>query len=516
MNPIDVFSQALPADAVLSNPETIARRYGRNVTALHRHIPLVLRPASEAEVARIVALANQYRIPLYPFSIGRNWGLGSKLPVVSGCVLVDLSRMNRIIEVNDAFGYAIIEPGVTQAQLAEHLETLFPSLTLNFTGSYAFTSIVGNVLERGDGASARVHDLLGVRGVLGNGEPFEAGGVWGYVGGSHPSHCSRYVAGADLAGLFAQSSFGIVTQMAFRLIHKPERRYLVWGAARSEELERLVDTFDYFGRQGVINRGSVNIGYENRFVQATRTLGGGEDDTGDEGTAAWNFFALLAGTARTTDALAGELTDALRPLCVALDAPCVERIVDPYAELPAFLHPLVKPLMGFPDAESIKLIYGLTGTPLPSDPRDVDVDDTSFGMKSFIPVVPHRGPYARHAATIVSAVARRFDLNVKLSFFGDGRTLITIHFRSDDPDQVRRAEGCERALWDEMAAAGFPPYRVSIDQMQRLVELHPERFSLVAQLKAALDPNNIIAPGRYAPLTAYRDPSSLLPEGASR
>ena len=45
--------------------------------------------------------------------------------------------------------------------------------------------------------------------------------------------------------------------------------------------------------------------------------------------------------------------------------------------------------------------------------------------------------------------------------------------------------------------AGFPPYRVSIDQMERLFGLRPQFFALVKQLKSALDPNRIIAPGRY-------------------
>jgi 4-cresol dehydrogenase (hydroxylating) len=68
--------------------------------------------------------------------------------------------MNRILTVDEEFGYAIIEPGVTQASLAAYLHTYHPGLTINFTGSFAHTSIVGNVLERGDGRYARVHDLL--------------------------------------------------------------------------------------------------------------------------------------------------------------------------------------------------------------------------------------------------------------------------------------------------------------------------------------------------------------------
>jgi 4-cresol dehydrogenase (hydroxylating) len=491
-----LFADVLPAEAVVDDPGTIAERYGRNVTALVRTIPLVLRPRTEEQVATIVAVANRHCVPLYPFSTGKNWGLGSKLPVVDGCVVVDLSGMERILAVDEVFGYAIIEPGVTQAALAEHLAAHHPGLTMNFTGSYALTSIVGNVLERGDGAYARVHDLLGVAGVLGNGEPFEVGGCWRHVASSRPSHVSRYVAGPDLVGLFAQSSLGVVTRMAFRLLHEPERRHLVWGVAADADLERLVDTIDGFGRQGVINRGSVNIGYENRFVQAQQTIAGsGGPVPGDQSV--WNFYILITGTARTTDVLAEELQEAFRPFCRQVEVLRVDRGLEG-TTLPPFLHPLVRPLMGSPDAESIKLIYRLTGTPVPEDPRDVDPDRTPFGMKCCIPVVPYRGEFARRAADLARGVAREFDTNVKLSFFGDGRTLITIHFRSDDAAQVARAEACERALWNRMVAEGFPPYRASIEQMDRLSACDPATFGLVRRLKATLDPNGIIAPGRYS------------------
>ncbi len=394
------FREILPPESVIDDASVIDLQYLRNVTALIRRVPLVLRPRVEEEVLRIVAIANAQDAPLYPYSTGKNWGLGSRLPVVDGCILVDLSQLDRIVEVSDAFGYAILEPGVTQAQLAAHLEKHHPSLTMNFTGSFAFTSIVGNVLERGDGASARVHDLLGVRGVLGDGTRFEVGGLWKNVGSGEPSHHSRYIAGPDLVGMFAQSSFGIVTQMAFRLIHKPERRYLFWGVARDEELERVVDTFDSFGAQGAIDRGSVNVGYANRFVQADRSLrsAGGERADDEE---RWNFYALVPGTARSADVLVEELRAAFEPWCESVGAFQSDTGADPYTELPAFLHPLVKPLLGSPDADSLKLIYALTGTPLPSDPQALDPDQTPFGMKCYIPVVPPRGEYARRAARIV-------------------------------------------------------------------------------------------------------------------
>jgi 4-cresol dehydrogenase (hydroxylating) len=491
------FSEQLPEHAIVTERSTIEHAYGRNVTALHRRVPVVLRPRTERDVHGIMSVANKWNYSLYPFSTGRNWGLGSKLPVVDGCVLVDLAGMNRVIEVNDEFAYAIIEPGVTQGDLAAHLARHHSSLTFNFTGSFAYTSIVGNVLERGDGAYARVHDLLGVRGILGNGRPFQAGGLWSYIGGPHPSHHTRYTAGPDLTGLFSQSNFGIVTQMAFRLIHKPERRYILWGAVPDAELARLVDALGHFSRQGVINPGSLNIGYANRFVQAREALTPKRVGAAcpHEG---WNFYVLVSGTARVADAVMEDLESTVRPLTSMVGSRDVGTIRDPTTDLPEFLRPLAMPLLGAPDAETIKQIYRMTGTAIPDDPREIDVDHTPFGMKCYVGLVPPSGRYARRAADVVAALRDEFALNVKVSFFGDGRSLVTIHFRADDRMQVERAARCEATMWNRMVSAGFPPYRASIDQMERLVDLQPETFELVGQLKSVLDPHSIIAPGRYS------------------
>ena len=100
----------------------------------------------------------------------------------------------------------------------------------------------------------------------------------------------------------------------------------------------------------------------------------------------------------------------------------------------------MKPLPGSPDSDSLGSIYQLPGTPLPEDPRKMDADHTPFGMKCYIGVVPLRGESVRRAARIASAAEAQCGTNVKLSVFGDGRTLITIHFRADDAAQVARAE----------------------------------------------------------------------------
>ena len=60
----------------------------------------------------IVRIANEYGIPLSPISTGKNNGYGGAAPRLSGAVVVDTGeRMNKIIEVNEKYGYALLEPG---------------------------------------------------------------------------------------------------------------------------------------------------------------------------------------------------------------------------------------------------------------------------------------------------------------------------------------------------------------------------------------------------------------------
>ncbi len=489
-----LFADAVSPDVVLSDAAVIERRYLRNVTALSRAVPVVLVPRTEDEVRRIVAVANEHRVALYPFSTGRNWGLGSKLPVTDGCAVVDLSRLTRIVEVNEEFGYAVIEPGVTQGQLAAHLREHHPSLTMNFTGSFAFTSVSGNTLERGDGMRARVHDLLGVRGVLGSGAPFEAGGVWANVGTGEPSHHARHTAGPDLAALFTQSNFGVVTQLAFKLLRKPQRTYLVWGIVRDERLEDAVTALRSLGQQGVFPLDAVQLGYSNRFVHARDSHDGA---AATEESAGWLFYAFIGGTGRTADAIAQEIVEAMAPLCTTSGAYDHQSGRDAERDLPPALLPLLKLVRGTPDAETIKTIYQMTGTPVPEDPRALDADAPPFGMKSLVSVIPFSPRHVRAFERVIEA-ARSHGVAVKPSIYGDGRALITIPFRRDDPADVDRAERAEAALWEGMDRAGFAPYRVAVDRMASLVAREPERFDVVARIKSALDPNGVVSPGRYA------------------
>ena len=74
----------------------------------------VVAPRNVDEVQSIVRLCNEFDIPCWPFSIGRNVGYGGAAPRVSGSIGLDMGRnMQKVLEVNTDGAYAILEPGVT-------------------------------------------------------------------------------------------------------------------------------------------------------------------------------------------------------------------------------------------------------------------------------------------------------------------------------------------------------------------------------------------------------------------
>src|SRR5262245_14669590 len=101
----------LDAGALDGSSET-QRRYGLTGMVLgDRRGRGVVLPYSAVEVGTVVRLPNQHQAPLYRIGAGNSIGLGERSPVSDGQVVVDLGRrVDRILEINDELGYAVIEP----------------------------------------------------------------------------------------------------------------------------------------------------------------------------------------------------------------------------------------------------------------------------------------------------------------------------------------------------------------------------------------------------------------------
>jgi FAD/FMN-containing dehydrogenase len=113
----------------------------------------VVAPRSVPEVQSIMRLANEFDIPVWPFSMGRNMGYGGAAPRVTGSIGIDMGKnMNKVIEVNTDSAYALVEPGVSFFDLHEYLEKngLREKVWADVP-DLGGGSIIGNTLERGVG-----------------------------------------------------------------------------------------------------------------------------------------------------------------------------------------------------------------------------------------------------------------------------------------------------------------------------------------------------------------------------
>jgi 4-cresol dehydrogenase (hydroxylating) len=79
-------------------------------------------PDNVEQVQKVVRIANSYKIPIYAISTGKNLGYGGSAPVYSGSVVLDLKRMNRILEVDEKNAYALVEPGVSYFDLYRYIQ----------------------------------------------------------------------------------------------------------------------------------------------------------------------------------------------------------------------------------------------------------------------------------------------------------------------------------------------------------------------------------------------------------
>jgi 4-cresol dehydrogenase (hydroxylating) flavoprotein subunit len=199
----------------------------------------VVRPSETKQVAEVVRVASAHRVPLYPISRGKNWGWGDACPVTDGQVILDLSALDRILEVDEEVGCAVVQPGVTRSQLANHLHATNSSWWLDWTAAGPDTSVLGNVLERGITVEERAAQAAGMQVVLADGTTMRSG--YGHFPGSRVAHLSRWGVGPALDGLFSQSNMGVVTELGLWLQPRPAYAELGFVAVPDAGLEAAVD-----------------------------------------------------------------------------------------------------------------------------------------------------------------------------------------------------------------------------------------------------------------------------------
>jgi glycolate oxidase len=142
-------------------------------TAEPRRPDYVAAPRTPEQIQQILRLANDKKIPVVP--LGGGLSLAGLAVPLRGGIVIDLKRMDGILEVNEAGRYALLECGVSQGQLTSYLEQRHPQLTHSEPGAPPAATIAGNVMIHGQGDLAQPYgfnsDLVnGLEVVLPTGE----------------------------------------------------------------------------------------------------------------------------------------------------------------------------------------------------------------------------------------------------------------------------------------------------------------------------------------------------------
>jgi len=167
------------SDNVLDSP-TVLEKYSKDSSFVTQIMPrCVVKPGNVDEVQRIVKWANETLTPLVPVSSGPPHFRGDTIPSAGGAIIIDLSRIKRIIRIDPRNKIAMIEPGVTFGELQSALakEGLCAYMPLAPRSS---KSVIGSILEREPIIRPSHHwdstdPLLCAEIVFGSGDKFRTG-----------------------------------------------------------------------------------------------------------------------------------------------------------------------------------------------------------------------------------------------------------------------------------------------------------------------------------------------------
>lgn len=206
----------IPKDRILLD---LQDRYSYSFDAsFGEYLPeAVIQPDNKEEICKLVRLANEFSIPVYPRGAATSLS-GGPLPVEGGMV-IDMSRLNRKLEIDRENMLAIVSPGILTAQIHQEAEKCGLFYPPDPSSAHVST-IGGNILENSSGPRGLKYGttkeyVIGLEVITPLGDLIRTGGK-----------TVKNVTGYDLTRLIvgSEGTLGIVTEIILRLIPMPKAR----------------------------------------------------------------------------------------------------------------------------------------------------------------------------------------------------------------------------------------------------------------------------------------------------
>lgn len=447
-------------------------------------------PASAEEVQAIVRIANEHRVPLWPTARGKNLGYGGSAPLVPGSIVLDLGRMNRILDVDPKLGHCLLEPGVGFYDLYAYLQENRIPLWMSVPGN-GWGSVMGNALERGIGYTPygdHFAQICGLEVVLPDGGLLRTG--MGAMADNAAWQCYQHGFGPSWDQMFAQSNFGVVTKMGFWLMPEPEATIrLKVSLPNPEDIGWAIDALHRLRLDRVIEHNFVFGNYLRDAASTSQRVDWYDGPGAFPQSAAekvmkhfnigwWNFTLGLFGHEGVVKAREEIVRKTLEP---HLDKPLV---AEPWHRG----EPIEKSLAGRPSVAALQVVnwYGGRG-----------------GHVGFSPVMPPDGRLALEQFKRMKARYDEFGQDYYTSFTMGQRHINNVNlilYNRDDPVIMDRIRRLFPVLIADTKAHGYAEYRTHLDYMQTVAGSFDFNNGAMARLnqavKDAIDPNGIIAPGK--------------------
>jgi D-lactate dehydrogenase (cytochrome) len=432
------------------NP-SILERHGHDESYHATHNPdVVVFPESTEEVAAVMRLARKHSAPVIPFGVGTS--LEGHVAALEGGVSIDMSRMNRVVEVNAEDLDVLVEAGVTRKQLNNHLRDqglFFP------IDPGADATLGGMASTRASGTNAVRYgtmreNVLGLTIVTADGRIMKTGG-----------RARKSAAGYDLTRLFvgSEGTLGVITEVRLRLYGIPES--IAAAVTPFPTVADAVNTVIQVIQSGIpVARIELLDEIQMRASNLYSKL-----DYAEQPTLFIEFHGSEAGVAEQVElvkAIAGDLGGGEFRWSVKPE----ERTKLWQARHDAYY-------------AGLALRPGSKGWP-----TDVCV------------------PISRLAACIVET---RADIEASgllaliLGHVGDGNFHVTIVIDPSDPDELARAEAFNDRLVDRALAMGGTctgEHGIGFGKIAFLEREHGEAVGLMRLIKQTLDPENRMNPGK--------------------